>query len=205
MDAKNNSHETFWRQMLRYVVSGTPQQIEVSTARDVYSMDDTVNIVADVRDKKFNAVGDAHATARVTKPSGTIVDVPLTFTTLNNANIYTGEFKADELGQHRIELMVTSASLGQLNAQSNVLVSDLNREYYSAAQNSNLLKRIAAETGGKYYTASQVQSLLDDLTYRQTPYSERVTKDLWDMPVNFVLIVGLLSAEWFLRKREGLS
>src|SRR5689334_18132907 len=205
MDAKNNSHETFWRQMLRYVVSGTPQQIEISTAKDVYSMDDTVNIVADVRDKSFNTVGDAHATARVTKPSGATVDVPLKFTTLNNANIYTGEFKADELGQHRIELVGSSASLGQLNAQSNVLVSDLNREYYSAAQNSDLLKRIAAETGGKYYTPAQVKSLLDDLTYRQTPYSERVTKDLWDMPVNFVLLVGLLSAEWFLRKREGLA
>ena len=205
MDAKNNSHETFWRQLLRYVVSSTPQQIEVSAAKDVYSMDDTVNIVADLRDTKFNAVGDAHATARVTKPSGATVDVPLTFTTLNNANIYTGEFKADELGQHRIELAGTSASLGQLNAQANVLVSDLNREYYSAAQNSDLLKRIAAETGGKYYTPAQVQSLLDDLTYRQTPYSERVTKDLWDMPVNFVLLIGLLSAEWFLRKREGLA
>ena len=125
--------------------------------------------------------------------------------TLNAANIYTGEFKADELGQHRIELVGSSATLGQLNAKANVLVSDLNREYYSAAQNSDLLKRIAAETGGKYYTPAQTQSLLDDLTYRQTPYSERVTKDLWDMPVNFMLLVGLLSAEWFLRKREGLA
>ena len=84
-------------------------------------------------------------------------------------------------------------------------VSDLNREVYGAEQNSDLLKRIAAETGGKYYQLSDLQSLLDDLTYRQTPYSERVTKDLWDMPINFFLIVGLLSAEWFLRKREGLA
>ena len=205
MDSKNNAHETFWRQLLRYVVSSTPRQIDVSTAKDVYAVDDTVNVVADIRDKKFNAVGDAHVTARVTKPSGVTVDVPLNFTTLNAANVYTGEFKADELGQHRIELLGTSTSLGQLSANANVLVSDLNREYYSAAQNSDLLKRIAAETGGKYYTPSQTQSLLDDLTYRQTPYSERVTKDLWDMPVNFMLLVGLLSAEWFLRKREGLA
>jgi hypothetical protein len=205
MDSKNNAHETFWRQMLRYVVSGTPRQIEVGTAKDVYSMDDTINIVADVRDKKFNPVGDAHATARVTKPSGARIDVPLNFTTLNAVNVYTGEFKADELGQHRIELVGQSASLGQLSANANVLVSDLNREYYSAAQNSDLLKRIASETGGKYYTPAQTQSLLDDLTYRQTPYSERVTKDLWDMPVNFLLLVGLVSAEWFLRKREGLA
>ena len=205
MDSKNNAHETFWRQMLRYVVSNSPNQIEIGAEKDVYSMDDTVNIVADIRDKKFIPVSDAHATARVTKPSGLIVDVPLKFTTLNNVNTYAGEFKADELGEHKIELIGTSAALGTLSANSSILVSDLNREYYSAAQNSDLLKRIAAETGGKYYTPAQAQSLLDDLTYRQTPYSERVTKDLWDMPINFMLIVGLLSAEWFLRKREGLA
>jgi uncharacterized membrane protein len=205
MDSKNNAHETFWRQMLRYVVSGTPQQIEIGAERDVYALDDTVNIVADVRDKRFNPISDAHATARVTKPSGAIVDVPLTFTTLNSVNTYAGQFKADELGEHRIELTGTSPGLGTLNAKSSILVSDLNREYYSAAQNSDLLKRIAAETGGKYYTPAEAQSLLDDLVYRQTPYSERVTKDLWDMPINFLLIVGLLSAEWFLRKREGLA
>ena len=46
---------------------------------------------------------------------------------------------------------------------------------------------------------------MGDLTYRQTDNSQRVTKDLWDMPVNFLLLVGLLSGEWFLRKREGLA
>lgn len=205
MDSKNNAHETFWRQMLRYLVSGTPQQVEIGSEKEVYALDDKINIVADIRDKRFNPVPDAHATARVTKPSGAVVDVPLTFTTLNSVNTYAGEFKADELGQHRIELVGTSVTLGTLNAKSNTLVSDLNREFYSAAQNSDLLKRIAAETGGKYYTAAEAQSLLDDLIYRQTPYSERVTKDLWDMPVNFMLIIGLLAAEWFLRKREGLA
>src|SRR5262245_12743423 len=205
MDSKSNAHETFWRQLLRYLVSGTPRQIEVSSQQDVYVMDDTVRVIADIRDKHYNAVNDARATARITKPSGATLDLPLKFTTMDDANVYTGEFKADELGQHGIELMATSASVGQVNTKSNVLVTDTNREFYSAAQNSDVLKRIAAETGGKYYQLSDLQSLLDDLTYRKTPYSERVTKDLWDMPINFFLIIGLLSAEWFLRKREGLA
>ncbi|HEV8367644.1 MAG TPA: hypothetical protein VGQ39_06825 [Pyrinomonadaceae bacterium] len=205
MESKSTAHETFWRQTLRYVVSGTPLQTEISSEQDVYALDDTVKIVADVRDKKFNAVSDARAIARVTKPSGATVDVPLRFTTLNDANTYEGGFKVDELGQHKLELVGNSSSLGTLSAKSDLLVSDLNREFYGAAQNSDLLKRIAAETGGKYYTPNQAQSLLEDLTYRQSPYSERVTKDLWDMPINFMLIVGLLSGEWFLRKREGLA
>ena len=205
MDSKNNTHETFWRQMLRYLVSGSPSQTELGAEQDVYTMDDTVRVVADIRDKRFNPVSDAHATARITKPSGASIEVPLKFTTLNDVNTYTGEFKADELGQHRIDLTATSASIGPVSANANILVSDRNREYYGATQNSDLLKRLAAETGGKYYTLSNVQSLLDDLTYRKTPYSERVTKDLWDMPINFILIIGLVSAEWFLRKREGLA
>ena len=205
MDSKSTAHETFWRQLLRYVVSGTPKQIEVSAQQDVYAMDDPVRVVADIRDKHYNPVNDARATARITKPSGATVEVPLKFTSINDADVYVGEFKADELGQHGIELVANSKGLGQVDAKSNVLVSDINREYYSAAQNTELLKRIAAETGGKYYQLSELQSLLDDLTYRKTPYSERVTKDLWDMPINFLFIVGLLSAEWFLRKREGLA
>jgi uncharacterized membrane protein len=205
MNSKSNAHETFWRQMLRYLVSSSPLQTEIGAEQDVYAMGDTLRITADIRDKRFNAVTDARAIARVTKPSGATVDVPLKFTTLNDVNTYTGELKADELGQHSIELVATSNSIGPVSARSSVLVSDLNREFYSAAQNSDLLKRIAAATGGKYYTPADVQSLLDDLTYRQTPYSERVTKELWDMPINFILIIGLLSAEWFLRKREGLA
>jgi uncharacterized membrane protein len=205
MDSKSNVHETFWRQMLRYLVSGTPRQIEVGGEQDVYVMDDTVRIVADIRDKNYNQVSDARATARITKPSGATVDLPLRFSSINDANVYTGEFKADELGPHGIELIANSSSTGAVSAKSSVLVSDINREFYNASQNSELLKRIAAETGGKYYQPSDLQSLLDDLTYRKTPYSERVTKDLWDMPINFFLIVGLLSAEWFLRKREGLA
>lgn len=205
MDSKSNAHETFWRQLLRYLVSGTPKQIEAGAEQDVYVMDDTVRVVADIRDKHYNPVNDARATARITKPSGATLDVPLKFTSINDANVYTGEFKADELGQHGIELIAASTSIGQVSAKSTVLVSDLNREFYSAAQNSDLLKRIAAESGGKYYQLGDLQSLLDDLTYRKTPYSERVTKDLWDMPINFFLIIGLLCAEWFLRKREGLA
>lgn len=205
MDSKSNAHETFWRQMLRYLVSNSPLQTEVRAEQDVYAMDDTGRIIADIRDKRFNAVTDALATARITKPSGATVDVPLEFTTLNDVNNYTGEFKADELGQHSIELVATSSSIGPVTAKSSYLVSDLNREFYGAAQNVDLLKRIAAETGGKHYALNEVESLLDDLVYRRTPYSERVTKDLWDMPINFILIIGLLSAEWFLRKREGLA
>ncbi|MGI8566095.1 MAG: hypothetical protein ACR2LZ_06395, partial [Pyrinomonadaceae bacterium] len=89
--------------------------------------------------------------------------------------------------------------------ESSFLVTELNREFFDAAQKADLLKRVAAETGGKYYALNQADQLIDDLTYRDSDNSERVTKELWDMPINFFLIVGLVVGEWFLRKHEGLA
>lgn len=205
MDSKSNAHENFWRQMLRYLVQGTPRQFEVAAEQDVYAPGDTVRLVADLRDRKFNPSTDARAVARVVKPSGATIDVPLRFTARDEANVYVGEFKSDELGRHRIELTASGPSLGEAAAQSEFLVAELNREFYDASLDEELLKHIAAETGGKYYMLEEAGALVDDLTYRQTDNSRPVTKDLWDMPVNFLLLVGLLVGEWFLRKRHGLA
>ena len=205
MDSKSNAHENFWRQMLRYLVQFSPRQFEVAAEQDVAGPGDVVRIVADVRDKKFNPVADARATARVVKPSGASVEVPLRFTARDDANAYVGEFRSDELGPHRVELSASGPTVGAAAAQSEFLVAELNREFYDAALNESLLKRIAAETGGKYYTLDEAGALVADLTYRKGDNSRPVTKDLWDMPVNFLLLVGLLSGEWFLRKRHGLA
>jgi uncharacterized membrane protein len=205
MDSKSNAHENFWRQMLRYLVQSSPRQFEVAAEQDVYAPGDSVRIVADLRDRKFNAAADARAVARVTASSGAYADVPLRFTARDDANVYVGEFRAEEPGRHRVELTASGAAIGEAAAQSEFLVAELNREFYDAALNEELLRRIAAETGGKYYALDEVGALVDDLTYRKTDNSRPVTKDLWDMPVNFLLLVGLLSGEWFLRKRHGLA
>ncbi len=91
------------------------------------------------------------------------------------------------------------------SAQTSFTVGPLNREARNAAQNRELLKRIASETGGGYYTAGQVDKLLDDITHTENASSIRVSYDLWDMPINFLLVVGLAAGEWFIRKRKGLA
>ncbi len=90
-------------------------------------------------------------------------------------------------------------------AQTSFVVGPLNREARNAAQNRELLKRIAAETGGGYYTTAQTDKLIDDITHTEGASSIRQPYDLWDMPINFLVIVGLAAGEWFIRKRKGLA
>jgi len=207
--SQNNSHETFWRQLLRYLVSASPRQYEVAAERDVYTKGDMVMLRGEVNDKKFNAVTDAQVVARVTKPSGATAEIPLKINFGERQNSsgadYRNEYTPDENGLYKIEMTARrgGATLGA--AQSTFLITDRTREFHDAAQNVELLKRAAVETGGKYFPLSDAKDLLDEITLLEGKNSERVSKDLWDMPINFILLVGLAGAEWFLRKRKGLA
>lgn len=213
MPSQNNYHETFWRQLLRYMVSTTPGQFEVGSERDVYVPGDTVSLRSEINDKKFEPVRDAQVTATITKPSGATVELPLKIN-FNSGNAgqsaeassdYRSEFAASETGLYKIEMTARKGNDVLGSAQSSFLVSDRSREFHDAAQNIELLKRVASETGGKYFALNKAGDLLDEITMLEGKNSERVSKDLWDMPINFLLLVGLASAEWFLRKRKGLA
>ncbi|MFN8001125.1 MAG: glutamine amidotransferase [Acidobacteriota bacterium] len=205
LPSQNTSHETFWRQLLRYLVSTTPHQFEVAAGRDVYAAGDTVLIQSEVNDKKFDAITDAQVATRITKPSGATIDLPLKINFGEKGSDYRSEFTPDEVGLYRLEMTAKRAGADLGAAKSSFLVTERTREFHDAAQNVELLKRVAAETGGKYYPLAKADDLLDEITLLEGKNSERVSRDLWDMPINFMLLVGLASAEWFLRKRKGLA
>jgi uncharacterized membrane protein len=213
VSSQYNYHETFWRQLLRYMVSTTPGQFEVSSERDVYVTGDTISLRGEVNDKKFEAVRDAQVMATITKPSGATVELPLKINfnsegggkSTEASSDYRGELAANETGTYKVEMTARKGNEILGTAQSSFLVSDRSREFHDAAQNVELLKRVSSETGGKYFALDKANDLLDEITMLEGKNSERVSKDLWDMPINFLLLVGLASAEWFLRKRKGLA
>ena len=78
-------------------------------------------------------------------------------------------------------------------------------EYFDAAMRPAFLRRIAEDTGGRFYTPATVSTLPEDITYLGRGVTVVQEKDLWDMPVVLVLLVGLVGGEWLLRRRWGLA
>ena len=211
LESKNNSFETFWRNVLRYLVDGVRRPVEASAERSFYAAGDPVRIRAEVADEKFLSINDAQVTARVTGPSGKSVDVALKQTVEGGFEGYSAGFRPDEDGLYRVEVTAKRQGSKQATAavlapgRTSFLVGPVNREAWNAAQNRELLERVASETGGKYYTLDRADDLIDDITHRDSASSIRETKDLWDMPFNFLLVLALASGEWFIRKRKGLA
>jgi uncharacterized membrane protein len=200
----DNFHELFWKQMLRWLVSDVPDAVNASGEKNSYSTDDTVAIHAEVNDSSFLPVNNATMTAQVKAPSGQLSTLQFAWD-VEKDGFYSATFKPAEDGIYEIscEAFQGGKSLGK--GKSEFRVAPSNEEFHNAAMNSDLLKRLSAETGGRYYSPADVRSLPEDISYIDNGASRLEEKDLWDMPFLFVLLVGLVSTEWVFRKRKGLA
>ncbi len=202
---EDQTHETLWRRLLRWLVDGVPARMAVTVDHERVEPGDSVSVVATVRDEGFVHVNDAAVHARVTGPRGDVTDLPMAFV-VDRDGEYRASFVAKEPGLYEIQADATrAADKSASTARAFVRAAPDDGEYFDAAMRAPLLARIADETGGRFYTKSTVGTLPDDITYLGRGVTAAQEKDLWDMPVVLALVVGLAAAEWFLRRRRGLA
>jgi hypothetical protein len=84
-------------------------------------------------------------------------------------------------------------------------VEDRPVEFSGAALDARLLQNIADSTGGRYYPLSRLGDLPDDAKYVPTETSFVEQKELWDVPLLFMLLCLTFAGEWFWRKKKGLA
>jgi hypothetical protein len=77
-------------------------------------------------------------------------------------------------------------------------------ENFRAEQNRELLEKLAEQTGGNYYKPAALSRLPEEISYSEAGITVRETKDLWDMPVVFLLILLLSASQWLLRRKWGV-
>lgn len=86
------------------------------------------------------------------------------------------------------------------------LVKTQNLEAQNLTADFGLLRKLASETGGKFYKADQLSDLTSDLNQTKVAsliHSEETFNQLINLKWVFFLLLALISAEWFLRKYLG--
>ena len=199
----DQSFMIFWRQLLRWITSDTPNRLEARAAPDQVNPKSPVQLRAIVVDSAFERLNDAQVTAQVTAPSGAKRDVTLDWAVERDGE-YRAVFTPTEEGVHRVRMTATTTS-GVVADTTFIRSAVLDAEYTMAEMRRPLLQRIADETGGRFYTADKISTLPEDIAMTKRGVTVVNQMDLWDMPVIFLLLVGLVSAEWGYRKARGLA
>jgi uncharacterized membrane protein len=208
MDAKipvtDTTHAMFWRRLIRWLVDGVPGQVNVSTTADRVEPGETVKVTAEVLDSAYVEVNDSRVIAHVSSPSGKTTDVPVEWTVTRDGE-YRTTFVADEPGIYDVRVVAERDQKELGAAALQVRVSAGDAEYFDAAMRAPLLRRIAEDTGGRFFTPANAAALPEAISYSGRGVTVVEERDLWDMPVLFIALVGLVGAEWGYRRVKGLA
>src|SRR3954464_8352289 len=208
MDAKvavtDTTHAMFWRRLIRWLVDGVPEQVNVSTTADRVEPGEAVKLSAEVLDAAYAEVNDSRVVARVTAPSGKVTEVPVEWTVTKDGD-YRAQFTPDESGIYDVKVTAARDQKDVGTADMHVRVSAGDAEYFDAGMRAPLLKRIAEETGGRFFTPANAAALPEAISYSGRGVTVVEERELWDMPALFLMLVGLIAAEWGYRRMRGLA
>ncbi len=199
----DTSQETFWRQLLRYVVSATPSRVVASTPNARLEDDGRIQLRAEVRDTNYLPSSDADVQANVIDPDGVAETVTLRPEPLAQG-VYSADWSAQKPGSYIAEV---TAKRGTQQLGSDVLTFRRENgvaENFHREQNRELLQKLAEETGGRYYKPTDIGRLPQEISYSEAGITAHETKDLWDMPAIFLAILILKGTEWLLRRSWGV-
>jgi uncharacterized membrane protein len=204
IDVEDVSFESYWRQLLRWLVNDVPSRVMVAATGDQAAPGDPVELNAEISDRTFLKVNNAQAVARVTSPSGNVSEMPLEWSVTRDGE-YKASFTPTEKGLYRVDVRTRMGTDSVVSGPSYIAAGDLATEYFGAEMRAPLLRRIADETGGRFYTGEKVADLAKDIVFTDVGNTVVDRKDLWDMPIVFLLVMALVTSEWGYRKLRGLA
>jgi len=202
------SHDLFWQQLLRWLAKDSPGQVVATMPQQTLMDEGQVKLTAVVRDKEFTPAADAHVTAHLIGPEGESAMVDLT-PVPNTPGSFEMDWTADKPGSYVAEVTADQGAVGKGGQELGKDVLSFRREdgvaeNFHTEQNRELLEKLSDETGGRYWEQSELERLPKEISFSEAGISVRDTKELWDMPIVFLVLLGLMSADWLLRRKWGV-
>ena len=205
----DTAHDLFWQQLLRWVVSDTPGRVSVSVPSQVLLDNGSVTLTADVRDIQYNPASDAKVEAHILGPSGVSALVEMS-PVAENPGRFQAVWSAPRTGAYLTEVTAqrTDPETRTLKELGRDVLTferlDGVAENFHTQQNRDLLERLATQTGGKYWKPSDLGKLAASIPYSEAGVTIRQTRELWNLPLVFLVLLLLRFSEWWLRRKWGI-
>lgn len=201
---EDDSFQTFWRQLTRWLTDDAPARLEITATPARVAPGEPVTLRAHVSNAFYNDVNNAAVSVSVRTPNGTVSAIPLEWS-LREDGTYSGSFTPVDSGRYELTADARFGRDSVETAVSTLLVDDQGADVSQAERQAPLLRRIAEETGGRYYDIDDAAQLAEDAAFTNSGITVREAKDLWDMPAVFLTLALLLGAEWGYRRWRGLQ
>ncbi len=210
LEVGDRHHARFWAQTIQFLtlsrLLGQNKQITLETNRSTFSAGDTVQIFANVLDLSFDPVQDPDGYTVILERKG-VTDSASEITLQpidedNSPGIYSAAHIAGEDGSY----LIKTRSTDQTRSNSTEFeVATVPPETRETGARPDIALQIAELSGGKSMNPSGLGGLPGELGEEsERQRIKHIERDLWDIPLWFLLILLFAGIEWFLRRRENL-
>lgn len=202
LDARDHSHETFWQQLLRWLAGTVEERVTLTTTRQTLFSEEPAVIRAEVRDRNYLPAPGAVVSVHLMGPGGVSETIELA-PARGEPGVYEARWRAPRPGAYLAEATAREGleELGRDTATFRR--EDGSQEFFRTEQNRELLERLALQTGGRYYRPADAGSLVKEIELSEAGITVRETRPVWNAPAAFLLLAGLKTAGWLVRRRWG--
>lgn len=199
---EDQSHEMFWRQLLHALVAHSPPRISLTSEKPTYDDERRVTFQAEIRDARFEPVNDARVELMIAPEHGAPFSEVMQPSGQNDGR-YVATIDAATAGVYRASIVARRGVEELGGAFTHVVRTQGVAEQFATHQHRAVLERIAQMTGGRYWTVDELDGLAAAIPYSKAGVIERLTLDLWNLPIVFLFLLALKLGEWALRLKWG--
>lgn len=205
-DVADQWHVKFWNQIANFTAEPPyavrDKFVSLDAGAITYQPGDTADLRVRLRDGEGKPVSNATVDAALFKDGKRVASIRLN---PEEGGIFRGKTAPLEPGSYEVSVESAAIPENQLKARTSFKVEPRDTgELTQLSVNEELLRQVAAASGGRYFREEnfdRVLELLAPMTQGRVIESDTV---LWQSWWWFLGIVGLLTTEWLLRKRAGM-
>lgn len=197
-------YTTFWGQLVQRValprLLGGSKRTQLATDRQNFVTGDRVSIYARLYGVGFEPVQEpslkgfyALQDGRGARSEVALRPVP------EQPGLYRAEFVAGSPGQYRFHVEPDP------DTALDFAVTESKLELGETALNEPLLRELATATGGTFFREEDLSKLPETISRKTERVRSPLEVELWASPFYFLLLLGVVTAEWVLRKRSYLK
>ncbi len=207
-EVADHYHQRFWSQIatwaMRMPFAVNDSFASLDSGIRVYSPADSISIRARLKREDSRPLVDASANVVLERNGQRHVALPLD-QDRDARGFYRATLGPMPEGSYRVRLEVAGVPTDALGIETQFVVQpSADIELQTLACNRQVLRQTAELTGGEFIMLDETTSLSKKLNRFRTGSIVESQTQLWQSYPWFATIVGLLSIEWYLRKRAGL-
>ena len=175
------------------------EKIQIAPGKPVYQLGEYIEFSGQVFDDFYREINDAEVQLEIRGEEYQLKDIiPYMdgYYVYRTAGIPSGSYS------YLITAQKSGRQIGQRSGR--FVMEELELEMQETAANIQLMKELASRSGGEHWSVQQFLKASETFRYRSQVQFVNREEVLWNKLYWLIIVIILLSVEWFFRKRWGL-